>query len=515
MTPSANKSMTLLALLLVFALAAIVRIECACDELWIDEYITGWTVAGSFDEAAIRAQQSNQSLPYTWMMFGVTRLFGLSPVSIRAPSVISGLAIVALCSWFAWRLSRHGSAAVLAGFLAAIDPNFVFYSSEARPYALVQLLGLIGVWRLSEWLAAPAASKIVRKRLPLIIWIVATVSMFYLHFTSLFAVVAQLIVGSFVCIGIKTVRQRWIIASLIVILVCLPGLASVATLYQRSDDWHGFSSIASFAHSLRFAVLFYVLPFLLSLVWCWTNRNSIAKNLVLREVILFSVFALALAAIAMVTILQLAPLGHYRYSIAVAGLGPVLGASCLVQVHDRLTRLTIAGLIGILSLSQTSLGEHLGYGKLQTPMRFERWSRVTSIINQSKRGDDDPVIVFPNLIEDHRMDDVAAYPRRSYFWAPLDVFNQLEGNRMVFALPTWAAERFDRSSIHRIEVAGGVWLVVRGGRDVETSELGLEGSIIKELRSALALSRAKVEIHRFGPPQSDVQLIWAEVSAGD
>ena len=247
MTLSANKSITLLALLLVFALAAVVRIECACDELWIDEYITGWTVAESFDEAAIRARQSNQSLPYTWMMFGVTRLSGLSPASIRAPSVICGLAIVALCSWFAWRLSRHRSAAVLAGFLAAIDPNFVFYSSEARPYALVQLLGLIGVWSLSEWLAAPTASKIVRKPLPPIIWIVATVSMFYLHFTSLFAVVAQLIVGSLACIVNKTVRPGWIIASLMVVLVCLPGLAGVATLYERSDDWQGFSSITSFA----------------------------------------------------------------------------------------------------------------------------------------------------------------------------------------------------------------------------------------------------------------------------
>ncbi len=549
---SANKSITLLTLLFVFALAAVVRIECVRDELWIDEYITGWTVAESLGEAAVRARQSNQSLPYTWLVFGVTRLFGLSPAAIRSPSVVSGLSLVVLCSWFAWRLSRCGSAAVLAGFLAAIDPNFVFYSSEARPYALVQLLGLVGAWSLSEWLVAPIRNPLVFprldfgervrvrgiqetmpnsvdatlggelptvndgfKRLSIIIWIVTTVLMFYLHYTSMFAVIAQLSLGSLVCVRFKALRKNWFIASLIVILACLPGLFTVARLYQHADDWTGFSSFASLAHSLRFAFLFYTLPFLLCLVWYWTNRRSIPNPFASRGVILFSVFALGLAAIAVVTAIQLAPLGHYRYAIAVTGLGPVIGASCLVQIRDRFTRLSIAALIAILSLSQTSLGENLGYGMLQPPMRFERWAQIVLLINQESRGSDDPVIVFPNLIEDYRMADVAIYPRRSYFWAPLDVFNHLEGKRLVFALPTWATERFDRSSIHRIEAAGGVWLVVRGGRDGETSELGLETSIISELRSALAASRAKVEIHRFGPPQSDVQLIWAEVSAGD
>ncbi len=552
MTLSANKSITLLTLLFVFALAAVVRIESVRDELWIDEYITGWTVAESLGEAAVRARQSNQSLPYTWLVFGVTRLFGLSPAVIRSPSVVSGLALVVLCSWFAWRLSRCGSAAVLAGFLAAIDPNFVFYSSEARPYALVQLLGLVGAWSLSEWLVSPIRNPLmfpladfgervrvkgiqeaksysvdvtlggelpdvneVLKRLPIIIWIVTTALMFYLHYTSMFAVIAQMILGSLVCVRFKALRKSWFIASLIVILACLPGLFTVARLYQHADDWTGFSSFASLAHSLRFAFLFYTLPFLLCLVWYWTNRRSIPNPFASRGVILFSVFALGLAAIAVVTAIQLAPLGHYRYAIAVTGLGPVIGASCLVQIRDRFTRLSIAALIAILSLSQTSLGENLGYGMLQPPMRFERWAQIVLLINQESRGSDDPVIVFPNLIEDHRMADAATYPRWSYFWAPLDVFNQLEGKRMVFALPTWAAERFDRSCIHRIEAAGGVWLVVRGGRDGETSELGLETSIISELRSALAPSRAKVEIHRFGPPQSDVQLIWAEVSAGD
>ncbi len=68
---------------------------------------------------------------HTWM-----RAFGQSPVAVRALSVLLGTATIAMAYLLARRLFGHG-AGLATAFILAVAPFHVYYSQEARMYALL------------------------------------------------------------------------------------------------------------------------------------------------------------------------------------------------------------------------------------------------------------------------------------------------------------------------------------------------------------------------------------------
>ncbi len=505
---------TVAALSLIFALAAVVRFECARDELWIDEYITAWTVAGSFSESSERASISHQGTLYTWLMFGLTRLFGMSAVSLRGPSVFSGLLLVVASAWLAWQLTKLRSAAILAAFLAAVDPNFVFYSSEARPYALVQLLGLGSAACVWQWRSREASRKNAESfaRLPLAIWIGASVAMFYCHFMSVFAIASQALCGWIAALRMGKSKTMWPVATIIVALMGLPGVVELSALYRRAEDWRAFSSLIELLGSLQFSGLMYALPAITGLACAWADHRVRPNSDWSGVLFLLSIALATVAGVVLVTGLGIAPLGHYRYLIAATGLGPALGASYLSAVKRAWIRGIAATALALAAWSQTSIGGNLNQGTLHAPLRWERWSQVARLVNDHSQDEPMPVIVFPNLIEDHQIADRDLGKHQSYFWAPFASLNQIDNRSQVFALSTWSDSRFDSSSLEKIRQARGAWLVIRGGADRNRPQgKSLAASIIDELRTKLKGQGVELIQEIFGPPQSDVHLYRVRV----
>ena len=507
------KSLGMVALLAgTFVLAAWVRSEAARDPLWIDEYLSGWTVADAWSEAGRRGDQANQAPAYTWLLLAATRLGGLSPAVIRAPSLLGGLLVVGVSVWFAWRVTGRDSAAILAGFLAAIDPNFVFYASEARPYALVQLCGLISSWSLIEWLClrSPAND---RPRIGWAIgWSSAAIAMFYLHYTSSILIALQCIVGSVIWLRAVPKSRAWPIAVAIVLLACLPGIVAVLQIYGRANDWQAVSSAEGFVHALHTTFVCYLGPAVLGFLWSLNvRRKESAANRALW-LALSSLLAGSIATIWFLASYRLAPLGHYRYAIAGLGLGPVVATCLLGLVPRRFERVALASIVALIALSQTTLGEHASQGILQSAMRFERWDEVAAAIAASDDPEFLPVVVMPNLIEDSRMRDLREFPRASYFYAPLVVFNSLDDRQPIWAAPTWKSGRFSDDLVQAIEQAGGVWLVIRGGRAGTEIADRLELSILNDLRSRFADSKWSLHFEHRGPMESDVQLLRVQLT---
>ena len=94
-------------------------------------------------------------------------LFGASDSVARLFSVLPGTLSIPLTAAVARRLfggALGRRAGLLAALLVAVAPLPVFYSREARMYALVACLGLASLWLFLRGLTPPAAAATVRAR---------------------------------------------------------------------------------------------------------------------------------------------------------------------------------------------------------------------------------------------------------------------------------------------------------------------------------------------------------------
>jgi len=138
----------------VLALAAFLRFYClTCSSLWHDEG-NSWAVAQrSLEQIARDAAADIHPPGYYWMLKFWSGLFGFSAGGIRSLSALSGILTVAVVYKTALEITfgtekKQHEFALLASFLAAVSPFQVFYSQEARMYALLALEGTALMWAL-------------------------------------------------------------------------------------------------------------------------------------------------------------------------------------------------------------------------------------------------------------------------------------------------------------------------------------------------------------------------------
>ena len=132
------------ALTCLLVAAAILRFHnIAADSIWLDE-ATSWTrIKLPFPEM-IAATASSEQLPlHNVILLATVRLFGDSEVALRAPSAVLGVLNIAAIYWVGTIAGGRGAGGRGVGLVAAIFLTFssfhVWYSQEARPYALLAL----------------------------------------------------------------------------------------------------------------------------------------------------------------------------------------------------------------------------------------------------------------------------------------------------------------------------------------------------------------------------------------
>ncbi|HYI16465.1 MAG TPA: glycosyltransferase family 39 protein [Thermomicrobiales bacterium] len=185
------------------------------QSLWFDEV-----------DVVVRAQQPLGTVLRTFVAEGENgplynillalwvRIAGVSEIAVRFPSAVAGTLSIPLIYLLGRRLAGS-SVGLLAAGLLAISPYHVWYSQEAKMYALVVLLALASSACLVEALER-------NHRLWWAAYAVVTTLLFYTHVATVLVFVAQ---SLYVVLTRRTWRGRergWIAAAAVLTLPYLP-----------------------------------------------------------------------------------------------------------------------------------------------------------------------------------------------------------------------------------------------------------------------------------------------------
>jgi mannosyltransferase len=141
-------------LIAIVVLALLLRLVGMTESLWLDELWSIRIILDNRDPFRVLLRDIHPPL-YSVFMFAWIRLFGDAEWSIRLPSLICGMLSLPLSYIIADRCIGRRTA-VLSTFLLAASPVHIWYSHEARPYAVLLFLVLVAVFAYLELRDAPA-----------------------------------------------------------------------------------------------------------------------------------------------------------------------------------------------------------------------------------------------------------------------------------------------------------------------------------------------------------------------
>lgn len=149
-----RRTFTLIALLLAGLLVRLIRLNAA---LWYDEAFSAWLAKLPL-QALVTATFGDVHPPaYYLLIKGLGGLLGYSEAVLRAPSVLAGVVLIAVVYRLGRVLRLSDTAVWISTGLTAFAPFQVYYSQEARFYALQMLaitLAALGLVERRWWLLA-------------------------------------------------------------------------------------------------------------------------------------------------------------------------------------------------------------------------------------------------------------------------------------------------------------------------------------------------------------------------
>jgi hypothetical protein len=131
---------------LTVAAAALRLSTLGLQSFWYDEAFTPVHVLHPSLWATLRSVVHSENTPPLWYLLAWvdSRILGTGEVALRLPSALAGIATVPV----AWAIGRELAgerAAVACAALVAFNPLFVWYSQEARAYALFVLMAALAM----------------------------------------------------------------------------------------------------------------------------------------------------------------------------------------------------------------------------------------------------------------------------------------------------------------------------------------------------------------------------------
>jgi mannosyltransferase len=146
----------------ITAFAALLRfLTLDLQSFWLDEAVTAQLVRESFGDMLSTIPDSESTPPlYYVLAWGWSQVFGGWEVGLRSLSALFGTATVPVAYAIGARVASE-RAGLAAAALVAVNPLLVWYSQEARAYALLVLLSacalLFFIRSLEQWLSRDLA----------------------------------------------------------------------------------------------------------------------------------------------------------------------------------------------------------------------------------------------------------------------------------------------------------------------------------------------------------------------
>ena len=175
------------AILLLTVVGLALRLAVAGQDLFADELSTFWIVATHDLDGVISTVNSDAEItpPLSFVVAWLSTRIDLTPELLRLPSVIAGTLTIPAVFWLGLRTVGR-TAGVIAAALTALAPFMVYYSAEARGYAI--MMALVTASTLAMLLAVDGD-----RRWAWVLYAAASVAAVYTHYTSVFVLGAQLL----------------------------------------------------------------------------------------------------------------------------------------------------------------------------------------------------------------------------------------------------------------------------------------------------------------------------------
>jgi mannosyltransferase len=172
-------------LVAIVAGGAAIRFATLGDRsFWVDEGSTVRLMSSSFGHMMHLWYLNEDTPPLFYVIAWVwARAFGTGEVGIRALSAVAGTATIPV----AYAATRHLAtrrAGLVAALLMAVSALDVWFSQDARSYALLVLVGGLSLWGFARALAVPSRGRVA-------VWAGASVLAVLTHYFAAYLVAAE------------------------------------------------------------------------------------------------------------------------------------------------------------------------------------------------------------------------------------------------------------------------------------------------------------------------------------
>jgi mannosyltransferase len=451
--------------LLLTAIAAALRLWQAGESLWLDELHTAWCAVGSLSDVAPRAAIGNQSPLFFWLEWFFVQVFGASEFTMRLPSLVTGSLLPLALFGLAWRWTQSSVVGLTAAAIVAVDHTGIFYATEARPYALVQLLAVVHFAITAELVERPSAWL----RLA---WIGLAALLFHLHYTAALLIPAELACWCVVRIGWPAATKYRLTMLLVdataAAALCIPALANLQAIFARRENWAAFVTPQPLWKLAEWFPWSFSAPFAIAAIVAGSRHR--------RVLCLVLAWLLVPATIAwLATASDFARLFFTRYLVAIGPAAIVLAAICADLAPWRWSKMLIGALLVIAAVWNSGIVEQLRYDGRVIGDRNEDWRGAVNWLNEQLPQQPYPVLVASGLIEADALRGAHHELLEDYCVFPVTSLYPIAAERAdLIPLPFHDSMRLEPAVRQFVIQRGGAWLVVRGS--VKGSEFRVQGS---------------------------------------
>jgi uncharacterized membrane protein len=144
----------------VVVLAAVLRFWGIGDQsYWLDEAYTVQVIDRGFGDMLAEVPHTESTPPLYYILAWLwSQVFGVGEAGLRSLSAVLGIATVP-AAYLAGRQVFSERAGLIAALLVAVNPYLVWFSQEARAYALFVLLATLSVWLLARAVDQPTTRR--------------------------------------------------------------------------------------------------------------------------------------------------------------------------------------------------------------------------------------------------------------------------------------------------------------------------------------------------------------------
>lgn len=458
------------------------------ESLWLDELHTAWTASGSLNQVASRAAAGNQPPTFFYLAWLCVQLLGLNELAVRLPSLVVGTVLVPILGLAVFSWTKCRPAAWCAAGLAAVDHDFLFFAQEARPYAAVQLMGLLHV--LVFWTryrpdtgvrTAPETGTLFGTTRGRVLFVGSAVLCFYFHYTSAVLLLAELVCFTLWLADRSDRARAWLSFGLdlgCIAALCSPAASHLAGIAVRRADWALFVPRPLWFDGLWLFPLdvYFALPTgLVLLAWWWTRRRPepvrLTRELRWRIILVGCWFLVPVLAALGLTTIDMARLFLRRYLIACAAAPMVCAGLAVALCRPRSFQPAMVLIVIAAATWKSGLVEQLVRDGRTVGDRTQDWRAAARTINDDLRGARFPVLVRSGLVEadgligstDARLAEYCLLPVSGIYQiksgAPGDAASSTRA-RVLIPLPNRDTGQLSDSAGRLIASERGCWLIL-------------------------------------------------------